>query len=116
MKKRFVPRQGDVVWLGFGEGGGHEQRGRRPALVVSASAYNARVGLALVCPVTSRAKGYPFEVAIDGVIDVEGVVLADHVRSVDWRARRATFAGAASAQCMAEVAARIAAVLKVEGE
>lgn len=109
-----MPRQGDVVWLAFGDGGGHEQRGRRPALVVSASAYNARVGLALVCPVTSRAKGYPFEVAIDGVKGVDGVVLADHVRSVDWRARRASLAGAASAECVEEVAARIAAVLEVE--
>lgn len=87
----YVPERGDVVWMTFSPQAGHEQAGRRPAVVLSPSRYNVRVGLALVCPITTRAKGYPFEVAIPSGLDVTGVVLADQVKSLDWRARHAEF-------------------------
>jgi mRNA interferase MazF len=87
--RAYVPDAGDLVWLTFDPQAGHEQRGRRPALVLSPRIYNTRVGLAIACPVTSHAKGYPFEVALPAGGTIGGVVLADHVKSVDWRARRA---------------------------
>jgi mRNA interferase MazF len=87
----YVPERGDVVRLTFHPQAGHEQAGRRPAVVLSPRAYNARVGLALFCPVTSKKKGYPFEVSLPSDIQVVGVVLADQVKSLDWRARRAEF-------------------------
>ena len=85
----YVPRRGDVVWINLNPKAGHEQAGRRPAVVISPQAYNAKVVLAVLCPVTSRVKGYPFEVAISAGASVSGVVLADQVRSMDWRARNA---------------------------
>ena len=84
-----MPDRGDVVWLDFTPQAGHEQAGRRPAVVLSPAAYNGKVGLALVCPITTQAKDYPFEVAIAGERAVTGVILADQVKSIDWRARRA---------------------------
>ncbi|HEV7670541.1 MAG TPA: endoribonuclease MazF [Thermoanaerobaculia bacterium] len=87
----YVPDRGDVVRLTFDPQAGHEQAGRRPAVILSPKAYNARVGLALFCPVTSQVKGYPFEVALPENLAVSGVVLADQVKSLDWRARRAEF-------------------------
>ena len=91
MPRRYVPRRGDIVWLSFTPQAGHEQAGRRPALVLSPSAYNSKVGLALFCPITSRIKGYPFEVAVPEGLAVAGVVLADQLKSLDWRARHAEF-------------------------
>ena len=85
----FVPNRGDVVWLDFSPQAGHEQAGRRPALVLSQMPYNGKIGLAVVCPITSRVKGYPFEVPIPPGYAVSGVVLSDQVRSVDWQARNA---------------------------
>jgi mRNA interferase MazF len=85
------------VWLSFSPHGGREQAGRRPALVLTPAPFNSRIGLACVCPVTSRIKGYPFEVALRGVDGVSGVVLVDQLRSIDWRTRRAEAAGKASA-------------------
>ena len=84
-----MPDRGDVVWLDFTPQAGHEQAGRRPGVVLSAAAYNRKVGLALVCPITTQAKGYPFEVAIPDDRAVAGVILADQMKSIDWRARRA---------------------------
>lgn len=86
--RRYVPERGDVVWLQFDPQAGHEQAGHRPALVVSPKAYNGRVGLALFCPVTSRVKGYPFEVQFPAGGKFEGAVLADQVKSLDWRSVR----------------------------
>ena len=80
-----------MVWISFDPQAGHEQAGRRPGLVLSPEAYNGRIGLGLVCPITSQKKGYPFEVEIPAGLAVRGVVLSDHVRSLDWRARRAEF-------------------------
>lgn len=88
---RYVPDRGDAIWFEFNPQAGHEQAGRRPALVVSPRAYNERVGLALVCPITNQAKGYPFEVDIPPGQKVSGVVLADQVKSLDWAARKAAF-------------------------
>lgn len=89
MNGAYVPDRGDVVWIHFNPQAGHEQAGRRPALVISPAAYNGRVGLALLCPVTRQVKGYPFEVRVPEGLRVSGVVLSDQVRSLDWRARKA---------------------------
>lgn len=86
-KQAYVPERGDAVWITLDPQAGHEQAGRRPALVLSPAAYNERVGLALLCPITSQVKGYPFEVALPAGLKVSGVVLADQVKSLDWRAR-----------------------------
>jgi mRNA interferase MazF len=85
----YVPRRGDLVWLHFDPKAGHEQAGRRPALVLSPASYNGRVGLGIFCPITSQAKGYPFEVGLPSGSTVAGVILSDQVKSLDWRARHA---------------------------
>src|SRR5436853_619060 len=87
-----VPERGDVVWIDFDPQAGHEQAGRRPAVVLSPASYNRRSGLALICPITSQSKGYPFEVVIPSDLRVTGVVLSDQARSVDWRARNSSLA------------------------
>lgn len=89
MTTGYVPRRGDLVWLHFNPQTGHEQAGRRPALVLSPESYNARVGLAILCPVTSHVKSYPFEVVLPPGGAVAGVILSDQVKSLDWRARQA---------------------------
>jgi mRNA interferase MazF len=86
----YVPDRGDLVWLQFNPQSGHEQAGKRPALTLSPKAYNQKVGLAIFCPVTSHDKGYPFEVKIK-VQQIQGVILADQVKSFDWRIRNAEF-------------------------
>jgi mRNA interferase MazF len=86
----YIPDSGDIVWLQFDPQSGHEQRGHRPALVLSPKAYNEKVGLAIFCPITSQIKGYPFEVVIPEGIEVKGAVLSDQVKSLDWKARNAT--------------------------
>ena len=85
----FVPDAGDLVWLTFDPQAGHEQAGRRPALVLTPKPYNQKSGLAIVCPVTSQVKGYPFEVPVPASCGLNGVILSDHVKSVDWKASRA---------------------------
>lgn len=84
---RYVPDRGDVIWIDHDSQAGHEQSGRRAAVVVSPSSYNRKAGLVLCCPITNQVKGYPFEVAIPIGVPVTGVVLADQVRSMDWQAR-----------------------------
>jgi mRNA interferase MazF len=84
-----VPDRGDAIWITLDPQAGHEQAGRRPALVLSPASYNEKVGLALLCPITSQVKGYPFEVPIPAGLTVSGVILADQVKSLDWRVRRA---------------------------
>lgn len=110
---RYVPERGDLVWLTFDPQAGHEQAGRRPALVLSPAPYNRRASLALVCPITNQAKGYPFEVALPEGLSISGVVLADHVKSADWAARRAQFAAKASSEVLAEVTAKLRPLLSV---
>jgi mRNA interferase MazF len=87
----YVPERGDIVWLSFDPQTGHEQAGRRPAVVLTPQSYNGKVGLALCCPVTSQVKGYPFEVRLPDGLGVTSAILADHVKSLDWQARQAQF-------------------------
>ena len=87
----YTPERGDVVWLNFTPQSGHEQAGRRPAIVISPAAYNKKVGLALFCPITSQVKGYPFEVALPKNSKISGVILADQIKSLDWKAREVKF-------------------------
>jgi len=91
--KLYVPERGDVVWLDFDPQAGHEQAGRRPALILSPRIYNRPSGLALLCPITSKAKGYPYEVALPAGHAVTGVILADQVKNLDWRERNAVYLG-----------------------
>ncbi len=88
----WAPQRGDVVWISFSPQAGHEQAGRRPAAVLSPQRYNDKVGLAVLCPITSALKGYPFEVPLPADLPVHGVVLADQVKSLDWRIRQAELA------------------------
>jgi mRNA interferase MazF len=107
--RRYVPEAGDIVWLEFDPQAGHEQAGHRPALVLSPAAYNGKAGLMVCCPLTTRIKGYPFEVAIKG--NPSSVVLADQVKSLDWQAHRATRKGRVSASELAEVRAKLKALI-----
>lgn len=103
---RYVPAAGDIVWLNFTPHAGHEQAGHRPALVISPVAYNAKTSLMLCCPMTTQIKGYPFEVSVRGSSPAS-VVLADQVKSLDWRVRQARRKGRASADELAEARAKI---------
>lgn len=105
---RYVPDRGDLIWISLDPQLGHEQAGRRPALVLSPSRYNASVGLAVVCPITNQAKGYPFEVPLPDESVVTGVVLSDQVKSLDWRKRQANYA----AECPPEIL--VAVIEKLE--
>ncbi|MFC1862635.1 endoribonuclease MazF [Thermodesulfobacteriota bacterium] len=89
--RKYIPERGDVVWINMNPQIGHEQAGRRPAVVLSPTAYNGKVGLALLCPVTNQVKGYPFEVVIPEGLDVSGAILSDQVKSLDWERRNAEF-------------------------
>jgi mRNA interferase MazF len=106
-----VPSAGDLVWLSFTPQAGREQAGRRPGLVLSPRAYNAKVGLCLICPVTQQAKGYAFEVALPPGLPVQGVVLADHVRSADWQKRRSDPIANLPADVLDEVRAKLRPLL-----
>lgn len=88
---RYVPERGDAVWLSFSPQSGHEQAGRRPAVILSPLAYNKKVGLAIFCPITNQVKGYPFEVAIPPGLQISGVVLSDQAKNLDWQARNIAF-------------------------
>ena len=89
----YCPARGDLIWIDFNPQAGHEQAGRRPALVLSPQPYNGKVGLAILCPITSKVRGFPFEVKIPDGLKVGGVILSDQVKSLDWKERRAEFAG-----------------------
>lgn len=106
-----VPERGDLVWLTFNPQAGHEQAGRRPAVVLSPAAYNGKVGLALLCPITSRIKGYPFEVTLPDGSPVHGAVLADQVKSLDWRARRAERMGTIPRRLVSEILEKVGLLL-----
>ena len=88
--KKYVPERGDIVWITLNPQAGHEQAGRRPALVLSPKIYNIKSRLAILCPITNQVKGYPFEVHIPDNLPVKGVILADQVKSLDWKIREAT--------------------------
>jgi mRNA interferase MazF len=107
----YIPERGDVIWLDFQPQAGHEQGGRRPAVVLSPRAYNGKVGLALLFPVTKQAKGYPFEVKLPAGIGVTGVVLADHVKNLDWQGRRAEFICRLPARVVEDIIAKLAVLI-----
>lgn len=101
-KKKYIPERGDIVWVSLNPTRGHEQRGRRPALVLSPRSYNAAAGLVLACPITSQVKGYPFEVK-STLRKIAGVVLVDQVRSLDWKERAVEKIATAPASTLEEV-------------
>ena len=107
MNADYVPVRGDIIWLNFSPQAAHERAGRRPALVVSPHAYNERSSVALVCPITSSAKEHPFEVPLPSGGPVTGVVLADQIRSQDWRARGARFVSRAPRSVVGDVLAKV---------
>jgi mRNA interferase MazF len=106
------PDCGHLDWISLDPQSGHEQAGRWPALVLSPTSYNSTVGLALFCPVTSHAKGYPFEVALPAGLPVSGVVLADHLKCLDWRSRRAEYVCQAPEAAVAEMVRRLGLLLE----
>jgi mRNA interferase MazF len=110
-RRSYVPDRGDIVWLQFNPQAGHEQAGHRPALVLSPASYNLRSGLMLCCPMTSQRKGYPFEVVIAVDNDRESVVLADQVKSLDWKVRKAVKKGTASIDVIAETLSKLQTLL-----
>ena len=114
-KGAYIPERGDAVWITLDPQAGHEQRGRRPALVISPSEYNGRVGLALFCPITGQVKGYPFEVVLPAGLPVAGVVGADQVKSLDWRARQAARLGVVPDEVVAQVLRRLQTLLGERG-
>lgn len=91
MVNHYVPKDGDVIIINFDPQKGHEQSGRRPALVLSPEEYNRKTGLAVVCPVTNQKKGYPFEVEIPDGLSVKGVIISDQIKNLDWRSKKAKF-------------------------
>ena len=105
----YIPDAGDIVWLQFDPQAGHEQAGHRPALVSSPASYNGRAGMIICCPTTTRIKGYPFEVTLAGT--PPNVVLADQVESQDWRARKAAAEGRVSTAKLAQVRAKLVALI-----
>ena len=111
MARTYVPDAGEVVWLQFTPQAGHEQAGMRPALVVSPAAYNGKTGLMLCCPLTSQIKGYPFEVRVTNNPKVAGAVLADQVKSLDWRVRKARRLTRVSDSNLTEVRGKIKALI-----
>jgi mRNA interferase MazF len=113
VKAAFVPDAGDVVWLTFDPHAGRGQAVRRPALVISPKIYNVRSGLALACPITNQVKGYPFEVAVPAGGGATGVILADHLKSIDWKARHAERLGRCPNEVMDGVRAKRAPLLGV---
>lgn len=110
VSRNQAPDRGDLIWIDFGPAVGHEQHGRRPALVVSPHLYNQKVGLLLACPVTSHIKGYAMEVAL-GSENLDGVVLVDQIKSLDWRVRLIESIGVAELEAMEEVLAKLRAIL-----
>jgi len=109
--QRYTPDRGDFVWITLQPTAGHEQSGRRPALVLSPKSYNRKTGLCVLCPATRQKKGYAFEVEISNPDGTVSVILSDHLRNVDWRARRAELIHRASDSVLAGVIARIEALL-----
>lgn len=110
MSEDWTPDVGDIVWLQFDPQAGHEQAGHRPALVLTPARYNGRRGMMLCCPMTSRIKGYAFEVVVSE--DPPSAILADQIKSLDWRARRASRTGRISDDALSEVQAKIRALLQ----
>jgi mRNA interferase MazF len=109
--RSYVPAPGDIVWLEFTPQAGHEQAGRRPAMVLSKKAYNHKTGLGIFCPITSKIKGYPFEVTLSGK-KISGAILSDQVKSLDWNARKVKFIEKVSAPVLKEVISKISVIIE----
>lgn len=112
VEEPYVPARGDIVWLDFNPSAGREQAGFRPALVLSPEPFNRRTGLSLLCPVTSRVKGYIFEVRLPESSAISGAILVDHVKSLDWRERNAHLAGKAPRRVVGEVLEKLRVLLE----
>lgn len=111
MVKIKIPDKGDIVWLSFNPRAGHEQSGRRPALVISPQEYNGKTDLAIFCPITSQAKGYPFEVKMPDNLEISGVILSDQIKSLDWKTRKAEFICKLPKEALTDTLNKIAALL-----
>jgi len=111
VKKGYVPQRGDVVWITLNPQSGHEQAGRRPAVVLSPGIYNEKVELVILCPITNQIKGYPFEVIIPEGLPVSGVILADQIKSLDWRVRDAEWICALPPRVVIEVMQKLGTLL-----
>lgn len=109
--KTYVPQRGDAVWITLNPQAGHEQAGRRPAVVLSPETYNSKVGRAILCPITSQIKGYPFEVLLPVGLPVAGAILSDQVKSLDWRARNAELICTLPSKTISEVLEKLGTLL-----
>jgi len=109
--RQYIPERGDVIWIDLNPQSGHEQAGRRPAVVLSPQSYNSKVGLAIVCPITTRIKGYPFEVVLPEGLPAAGAILSDQVKSLDWRARNAELICPLPADIISEALENLATLL-----
>jgi len=111
VKKEYIPQRGDIVWLNFNPQAGHEQKGKRPAVVISPKEYNEKTGLGLFCPITSKIKDYPFEVKIKNK-EINGVVLSDQIKSLDWKTRKIEFITKITPEKIKEIIDKIEALLE----
>jgi len=114
MMSSYIPQRGDVVWINMHPHTGHEQAGRRPAVVLSPRSYNEKVGLALFCPVTNQVKGYPFEVIIPSGLEVTGVILSDQVKSLDWKIRNTEYYDKAPETVVVEILKKLSTLLRFD--
>ncbi len=114
MMDNYIPNRGDVVWINMNPQAGHEQAGRRPAVVLSPYSYNAKVGLALFSPVTNQIKGYPFEVIIPEGFKVTGAILSDQVKSLDWKVRNAEFFDKIPESVTLEILTKFTTLLRID--
>ena len=110
VKEKYIPERGDIVWLNFNPQAGHEQKGKRPAMVISPKDYNEKTGLGLFCPITSKIKDYPFEVTIENK-KITGVVLSDQIKSLDWKTRKTEFIIKESSKITDEIIQKITVLL-----
>jgi len=110
-RKSYIPDRGDFVWITLNPVTGHEQAGRRPALVLSPKSYNRKTGLCVLCPATRQQKGYAFEVEVTNSDGTVSVVLSDHLRNVDWRARKVELIHRVPGSVLSDVVARIDALI-----
>jgi mRNA interferase MazF len=107
----YCPKRGDVIWISLNPQAGHEQAGHRPALVLSPQSYNRKVGLVILCPLTSQVKGYPFEVSVPDGLKATGAILSDQVKSMDWRARKASLLCSVPEETVRQVLGKVRTLL-----
>ena len=113
MVSSYIPKRGDIIWLNFSPQAGHEQSGKRPAIVLSPESYNEKVGLILASPITSQIKGYPFEVELSNQGKIKGVILSDHVKNLDWKVRNAKFIETAPEEIIVQVLKKLNLLLSL---